>query len=119
MNDKRRGETVSVGEILKDRNIYFVGGDAFTEKGFSQVPNAILRSKKISPGAKLAYSALISYAWNNDFCFPGQDRLGKDIGVTRQTANEYIGELRRKGFVNVTRRGQGRSNLYELLVPRV
>lgn len=118
MNDKRRGETVSVGEILKDRNIYFVGGDAFTEKGFTQVPNAILRSKKISPGAKLAYAGLISYAWNKDNCFPGQDRLGEDIGVTRQTVNEYIKELSKKGFIKVERRGQGRSNIYELLVPR-
>lgn len=118
MAEKRRGAIAHVGEILKDRTIIFVGGDAFTEKGFTQVPNAILRAKKLSPGAKLAYAALISYAWHENECFPGQDRLGTDIGVTRQTANEYIRELRTKGFIRVTRRGQGRSNVYELLVPR-
>ncbi len=118
MTEKRRGEITSVGEILKDRNIILVGADAFTEKGFTQVPNAILRSKEISPGAKLAYSGLLSYAWNNDYCFPGQETLGNDIGVTRQTVNEYIKELRTKGFIQVKRRGQGRSNIYELLVPR-
>ena len=107
-----------IDEVLQDRNIILVGADAFTEKGFTQVPNAILRSKTISPGAKLAYSGLLSYAWNKDNCFPGQDKLGDDIGVTRQTVNEYIRELRTKGFIRVTRRGQGRSNLYELLVPR-
>ena len=107
-----------VEDILKDRNIILVGADAFTEKGFTQVPNAILRSKKISPGAKLAYSGLLSYAWEKDSCFPGQDTLGDDIGVTRQTVCEYIKELRTKGFIRVTRRGQGRSNLYELMVPR-
>jgi biotin operon repressor len=118
MNQKRCGDIASVGDILAEKTIIFSGADAFTEKGFTQVPNAILRSKKISPGAKLAYAALISYAWNNDHCFPGQETLGNDIGVTRQTANEYIKELRTKGFVKVTRRGQGRSNIYELLVPR-
>ncbi len=118
MSGKRRGEMTQVEEILKDRNIILVGADAFTESGFTQVPNAILRSKKISPGAKLAYAGLLSYAWNKESCFPGQDTLGGDIGVTRQTVNEYIKELKTKGFIRVTRRGQGRSNLYELLVPR-
>ena len=118
MNEKRRGEITSVGEVLKDRNIILVGADAFTENGFTQVPNAILRSKKISPGAKLAYSGLLSYAWGEDRCFPGQNTLGVDLGVARQTVNEYIRELRSKGFIRVKRRGQGRSNVYELLVPR-
>jgi len=118
MSEKRRGEITHIGEILKDRNIILVGADAFTEKGFTQVPNAILRSKKISPGAKLAYSGLLSYAWDKESCFPGQDTLGEDLGVTRQTVNEYIKELRTKGFIRVKRRGQGRSNIYELLVPR-
>ena len=118
MSETRRGQITHVSEILKDRNIVLVGADAFTTKGFTQVPNAILKSKKISPGAKLAYSGLLSYAWNNDCCFPGQDRLGEDLGVTRQTVNEYVRELRTKGFIRVQRRGQGRSNIYELLIPR-
>ena len=117
MSAKRRGAMTPVDEILKDRNIILVGADAFTEKGFTQVPNAILRSKKISPGAKLAYSGLLSYAWEKDSCFPGQDTLGDDIGVTRQTVNEYIKELEKKGYVSVKRRGQGKSNYYYIHVP--
>ena len=55
MNKLRRGGIASVGDILAEKTIIFTGADAFTEKGFTQVPNTILRSKKISPGAKLAY----------------------------------------------------------------
>ena len=40
--------------------------------------------------------------------------MADDIGVTRQTANEYIQKLKRKGYVNIIRKGQGRPNLYEL-----
>ena len=119
MIEKRRGELTGIGAILAEKNIILTGADAFTEKGFTQVPNAVLRAKKISMGAKMTYAALLSYAWNDDYCFPGQQRLADDIGVSRQTANEYIQELKRKGYVNIIRKGQGRPNLYELKVSRL
>ena len=117
MNGKRRGAVTHIGDILADRNIELVGADVFTRQGFTQVPNPILKSKRISPGAKLAYTALLSYAWNTGACYPGQERMGVDIGVTRQTVNEYIKELEKKGYVSVKRRGQGKSNYYYIHVP--
>ena len=97
-----------------DRNIKIVGGDPLTQQGFTQIPNVILKTTKLSGGAKLAYTMLLSYAMQDDRCFPGQDRLGVDMGVSRQTANQYIKEMEQKGYVNIKRRGQGRSNLYEI-----
>ncbi len=99
---------------MLDRNIKIIGADPRTQRGFTQIPNVILKTNQITGGAKLAYAMLLSYAMQKDQCFPGQDRLGTDIGVTRQTANQYIKELEEKGFVNIKRRGQGRSNLYEI-----
>jgi DNA-binding transcriptional regulator LsrR (DeoR family) len=101
-----------------EKNIILKGADGFSQKGFTQVPNAVLRSRKLSMGAKMAYAALLSYAWQNDYCFPGQQRLADDIGVSRQTANEYLQELKAKNFVKITRKGQGRPNLYELKVTK-
>ena len=43
----------------------------------------ILRHPDISVGAKTVYAVLLSYAWHNDLCFPGQERLASDIGLTR------------------------------------
>lgn len=102
-----------IGDML-DKNITLVGADVLTLRGYTQVPNAVLRCEEISAGAKLAYTMLLSYAWHNDFCFPGQERLAKDMGVHRSTANVHIQELAKKGFVKITRRGQGKSNLYEV-----
>ena len=102
-----------IGEVI-DRNIKIIGGDPLTRRGFTQIPNVILTSPKLSGGAKLAYAMLLSYAMQKDECWPGQDSLGVDMGVSRQTANQYLKELQQKGFIKIRRRGQGKSNLYEI-----
>jgi hypothetical protein len=111
--ERREGRLTGIGEIL-DRNIILKGADVLTAKGFTQVPNHVLVSDRLSPGSKLAYAMLLKYAWQNDYCFPGQERLATDMGVTRQSANTYVQELQRQQFINIKRRGQGKTNLYEL-----
>lgn len=103
-----------IGDLIRDKNIVLKGADALSQRGFTQVPNHVLRSDKISPGAKLAYAMLLSYAWQNDFCFPGQDRLAKDMGAGVRSVVRYIQELEKEQFVAIKKRGQGRPNLYEL-----
>jgi hypothetical protein len=71
-----------LGEIkaFKDRNLHLRGADIATQWGWTGVPNFILESKEISIGAKLRYAMLLKYARELDNCFPGQDRLTKDMG---------------------------------------
>jgi len=105
-----------LGEIrsFKDRNLRLKGADIATQRGWTGVPNFILESKDISVGAKLTYAMLLKYAREVDDCFPGQDRLSKDMGTTRQSVNTYIKDLRKAGLITVQRRGQGRPNLYTI-----
>jgi hypothetical protein len=64
-----------IADILKERqNIILKGADAATAQGFTQVPNFLLKSTKLSAGDKMTFAMLLSYAWQNDFCFPGQLR---------------------------------------------
>lgn len=109
-------EIKSVGGVLREKNIIIRGADVFTEGGFTQVPNAILRSREISQGAKLVYAMLLSYAWYNNSCFPGQDRLAEDLSMSRRSVNTHIKELEAKQFIKVTRKGLGKPNLYELFL---
>ncbi len=104
---------IALGQIL-DRNILLKGADVLSAKGFTQVPNHVLVSNKLSPGAKLTYAMLLKYAWQNDFCFPGQERLAKDMGVTDRSVRTYLQELERHKFVAIKQRGLGKPNLYEL-----
>lgn len=104
----------SLGDLLTERNIILEAPNPVTAEGFTQVPNFILRSPTLSMGAKLAYAMFLSYAWHNDLCFPGQEKLAQAIGVSRQSVGTFIRELEREDFVRVKRRGLGKTNLYTI-----
>ena len=103
-----------IGDILRDHNIEIIGADPITRRGFTQVPNFILTKKDISVGAKLAYAMLLSYAWNNDLCFPGQAKLAEDMGAAERSIRTYLNELETAGLLEIVQRGLGKTNLYRL-----
>jgi DNA-binding transcriptional ArsR family regulator len=109
-----------IGDILKERqNIILKGADAVTAQGFTQVPNFLLKSTKLSAGDKMTFAMLLSYAWQNDFCFPGQVRLAKDLGLSDRSVRTHLKSLQSIGLLAIQRRGQGKTNIYELnLTPR-
>ncbi len=96
------------------RNIEIVGADNATRFGFTQVPNFLLVNKELSVGAKLAYAMLLKYAWDADACFPGQVKLGEDMGAGERSVRTYLKELEDVGFLEVQQRGLGKTNLYRL-----
>ncbi len=104
----------SIGEVIIERNIELASYDPLLRGGFTQIPNVFLRDNKLSLGAKVTYSLLLSFFWHNNAVFPGQDRLGKDMGMSTSRANEYVKELEAAGYIEITRRGQGKTNLYKL-----
>lgn len=113
MMERREGKLVSIGELI-ERNIELGTSDPVARGGFTQIPNFILRDGTLSLGAKVAYSMFLHYAWNNESCFPGQDRLAHHMGVSASRVCEFIGELKDAGLVEITRRGQGKTNLYRV-----
>jgi len=98
------------------RNIEIVGADPATRYGFTQVPNFILTNKDLSVGAKLAYAMLLKYAWTDDACYPGQQKLAGDMGAGERSVRTYLKELEDTKLLEVTQRGLGKTNLYRLHV---
>lgn len=99
---------------MAEKTIILEGADKFTAEGFTQIPNFVLKNPKVSGNAKLVYAGLLSYAWNNDSCFPGQERLARDLGLGERTVNRAIQELKASGLIEVKRQGLGKPNIYIL-----
>lgn len=104
----------NIGEILQEKNLQLDTLDPVALRGFTQVPNFILKDSNLSPGAKVTYAMFLSYAWHNDSCFPGQDRLAVDMGMSRSRVTEFVGELENVGLISIQRRGQGKTNIYTI-----
>ena len=97
-----------------EKNIELNTSDSIIREGFTQVPNFILKNGDLTVGEKITFAMFLSYAWHNNFCFPGQGKLAEDIGVTRQSVNSFIKGLEKKGFLEIKRRGLGKTNLYKV-----
>lgn len=106
-----------MNDFTTDETANIVFEDDVLEAGFTTIPNAILRFPGISPGAKLLYVLLLSYAWNKGSCFPGQDRVADDLGVSDRSVRNYITELESAGLLRIKQRGLGQTNIY--YVPRI
>ena len=108
----RIGETDRFQQI--ERNIEFIKADVVTQHGFTQVPNFLFVDSGLSMGAIVVYSKFLSYAWHNNFCFPGQQRLADDLGISIGSVNAYTKELEAAKLLEIVRRGQGKTNRYLL-----
>ena len=95
-----------------ERNIKLNSADPIALHGFTQLSNFILRNPDISIGAKTTYALFLSYAWHNDLCFPGQNTLAEAMGMSIGSVNAFVKELESCGLIDITRRGQGKTNLY-------
>jgi len=95
-----------------EQNMKLNTADPIARYGFTQLPNFILRNPDLSANAKTVYSLLLSYAWHNNLCFPGQERLAEHMGTHVATISRAIKELEEFSLIQIERRGQGRTNFY-------
>lgn len=89
--------------------------DEALKHGFTQLPNYVLKNPKLSFGARLTYAVLLSYAWQENFCFPAQEKLAEDLGVSRQSINKFLNELKVVELIDWKRQGLNRPNIYRIL----
>jgi hypothetical protein len=86
--------------------------EASLPRGFVQLPKAVLYSRHLSRDAKLLYAVLLGYAWQEQRCFPGYQRLCADLDASENAVRMWMRELEAAHLISQRRRGQGRTNLY-------
>jgi len=103
----------SAKEILKKHTIVVL--NEALKQGFTQLPRYVLRDSKLSFGARLTYAVLLSYAWQDDSCFPGQERMAKDLGTSDRSVRTFLNELKEHGYIDWKQQGLGKPNIYYIL----
>ncbi len=101
---------VFISKIMKEKTLIIL--EETFKYGFGVIPFVILRNPKIPAHLKMLYTLLLSYAWYNAECFPGQNRLAEDLGWGIATVNRGLKELKRLNLIDWKRRGLGKTNIY-------
>ncbi|MFI5398512.1 MAG: helix-turn-helix domain-containing protein [Candidatus Binatia bacterium] len=95
--------------VLKDEGLKQFEG------GFTAIPNRILENNGLTLGARMTYAMLLKYAWQRDFCFPAQERIAADLGVTDRSVRTFLNELRDAKIIMWKQQGLNRPNVYYIL----
>lgn len=88
--------------------------DETLKHGFVIIPKNLLFARNLSHSAKILYALLLSYAWQDNFCFPGYERLCADMAVSENVVRRFMSELQQAGIVKQKRRGLGKTNVYTI-----
>ena len=69
------------------------------------IPAPLVRSKVVSPSAKLVYARLARYrgVQSEGWCAPGMASISEETGLSRTTIVRAIKELEDKGLIEVER----------------
>lgn len=83
---------------------------------FAGIPIEVLRNPKISMGAKMVLTELISYSWFDKKAWPGQERMMFELGIkNRKTIRKYLNELKKLGLLTWEQENFQGTNHYTLL----
>lgn len=94
---------------MADRLLFRSPSDA---AGFTMLPNLVLLDNQLSDGAVRTYLVLLHHARQTAKCFPGQDLLAEERGISDRSVRSHLAELFKRGLITPERRGRGETNRY-------
>ena len=104
---------MTMNEPLEPQRTVILQDDALRRlKGFTAIPNVILRHRKLSYGAKVTFGVLLSYAWQDNFCWPAQERLAQDLCCSERQVRRFLQELKTNNIVDWRQQGLNQPNIY-------
>lgn len=90
-------------------------------EGYGKVWKPILRSKRISAGAKALYAYIDSFAGSeNKPVWVSQETMAEELGISVRQLRRLVQELAEQELIEVKRRGNTQTNLYQIQdIPQV
>ena len=82
---------------------------------FAAIPVRLLQDRRLGLPALKVYAALASFEGLKESAYPGIESIAARAGVARSSVSVATKQLSDFGWLRVTRRGQGATNLYECL----
>jgi Helix-turn-helix domain len=101
-----------IGDIVRKRVERVIVENEMLRAGFAALPYIVLRDTKLSVGARLTYAVLLSYAWQDNETFVGQQKMAKDMGISGRQLQRYLYELRDRLYIDISREDKRFNNIY-------
>ncbi len=102
----------NIGELVKGRYERIIIENEMMRAGFAALPYVVVRDTNLSLGARLTYAVLLSYAWQNDATFVGQQKMAKDMGISERQLRRYLYELKGRAYIDISREDKRYNNTY-------
>lgn len=87
--------------------------------GWTVVPNLAIVNPSLPPIARLILQALHARSFGKGSVRLSVETIGRDVGVSRQTAHKYLNLLEMEGLIERRRQGLRRVNLIVLKLRKV
>lgn len=81
----------------------------------SFIPNWLLKRTEITSGAKLVFARLCQYAGESGECFPLQQTISEETGISLSMVKRHIAELVKFGLIESVQQGLSKPNIYYFL----
>ena len=73
--------------------------DQHHETGWVLIPPAILAAKNLCTGEKILWGRINGLVGKRGYCFATNDWLGKQLGYSPRTVEDYVRKLVNKGYI--------------------
>lgn len=83
-------------------------------KNFTVIPNEILEKSQLSVPARYLLCVLLKYCGQNEWCYPSQETLGKQLGYTARYVRDLLNELQLNKLIKRKRTGFNKPNTYKV-----
>lgn len=83
-------------------------------RGYTVLTNYVVYGGELKPITRLTYIVLLTKLFGKDYCFPGQEILAQEVNCSTDSIQRGLQELKQNGWLDVKRRGQGKTNIYYL-----